>query len=224
MFGLLIAIPYLIIALVHIYGERNTNLKIKYLTKPLLMPILILMYIFTVNLTGINWLIVFALLFGMLGDIFLMLKNVEKWFIFGMGCFLLNHILYIISFLISINNIGGFLPFGFFLFIPVAIMIFYLIPAFFPKLDQKLKIPVIVYMIAIITMHVSATLTLGSFQSFEGLSFVLVYIGSLSFIISDGLIVVDKFDREIDHANEIIMATYLLAQFFIVLGMILMSY
>ena len=85
---------FFIIAIVEVFGEYKDNKKIEYCTKPLLMPLLILFYIFGVieatSITRVDWLIVVALLGGCAGDILLMLKNQEKWFLFGMGAFLIN--------------------------------------------------------------------------------------------------------------------------------------
>ena len=93
---------FFILSIIEIFGEFKDNNKIIYAFKPLLMPMLILFYIFgVIEATGaiftINWLIIVALLGGMLGDIFLMLKNEEKWFLFGMIAFLINQIFYILA-------------------------------------------------------------------------------------------------------------------------------
>ncbi|MFX1592584.1 MAG: lysoplasmalogenase family protein, partial [Promethearchaeota archaeon] len=84
---------FFIIAIIEGFGEHKDNKKIIYITKPLLMPLLILFYIFgvfeaTAAITRIDWFIVVALIGGCAGDIFLMLKDQDKWFIFGMGAFL----------------------------------------------------------------------------------------------------------------------------------------
>ena len=84
---------FFIFAIIEILGEYKDNKKIEYFTKPLLMPLLILFYIFGVieatSLDNVNWLIVVALIGGCAGDIFLMLENEEKWFLFGMVAFVI---------------------------------------------------------------------------------------------------------------------------------------
>ena len=67
-------------------------------------------------------------------------------------------------------------------------------------------------------MHFAAILKLAEFQ---GLSFTLVYIGSISFIFSDAILAVDKWDKEMPNGSSINMTTYILAQFFITLGVLL---
>ena len=98
---------FFIVAIIEIFGEFKENTKIIYITKPILMPLLILFYIFGVieatSIARVDWLIVVALIGGMGGDIFLMLKDEDKWFLPGMGSFLINQIFYIISFFLSHN-------------------------------------------------------------------------------------------------------------------------
>ena len=87
---------FFIDAIVAGYGEFKENTKITYVSKPLLMPMLILFYIFgvieTTSLARVDWFIVVALIGGMGGDIFLMLKDEDKWFLPGMSAFLINNL------------------------------------------------------------------------------------------------------------------------------------
>ncbi|HLO82440.1 MAG TPA: lysoplasmalogenase family protein, partial [Chitinophagaceae bacterium] len=70
-------------------------------SKPLLMPVLIWAYIGEQdNKTMFSRLIIAALFFSWLGDIFLMFDHIDSlYFILGLSCFLTTHILYIIYFL-----------------------------------------------------------------------------------------------------------------------------
>ncbi|MFX1325545.1 MAG: lysoplasmalogenase [Promethearchaeota archaeon] len=211
---------FFVVAVIEVFSEYKDNKKLEYGTKPLLMPLLILFYIFGVlentSITNVDWLIMVALIGGWAGDIFLMLENEDKWFLFGMGAFFINQIFYIISFLLSITNIANFSTWGLFLLGPALLLLFFTVPRFIKK-TEGMKIPVIVYMAAILTMHISALLRLADFS---GLPFVLVYVGSISFIFSDAMIAVNKWTGEFPNARLIIMTTYLLAQFSIALGAI----
>ena len=211
---------FFIIVIVEVFSEYKDNKKLEYCTKPLLMPLLILFYIFGViegaSIARVDWLIVVALIGGCAGDIFLMLKNQEKWFLFGMGAFLVNQIFYIISFFLSITNITNFDTWGLFLLGPVILMLIFMIPRFINK-TEDMKIPVLVYLGAILLMHVVAILRLAEFQ---GLPFILVYVGSISYIFSDATIAVNKWDTEVTHGRLIIMTTYIMAQLFITLGVL----
>ena len=212
---------FFIFAIIEIFGEYKDNKKIEYFTKPLLMPLLILFYIFGVveatSITDVDWLIVVALIGGCAGDIFLMLENEEKWFLFGMVAFLINQIFYIISFFLSISDITNFIGWGYFLLGPAILILIFTVPRFIKK-TEDMKIPVLVYLGAILLMHIAAIFRLAEFQD---LPFVLVYVGSISFIFSDACIAVNKWAGEFTNARLIIMTTYILAQFYITLGLVL---
>jgi len=213
-------ILFFIVAIVEVFSEYKDNIKIEFCTKPLLMPLLILFYIFGIiegaSIAQVDWLIVVALIGGWAGDVLLMQKDQEKWFLFGMVAFLINQIFYIISFFLSISNITNFDSWGFYLLGPVLLVLIFMVPRFINKAGE-MKIPVLVYLVAILLMHFTAILRLAEFQ---GLPFILVYVGSISFIFSDATIAVNKWDKEIPQGRPIIMTTYLLAQFYITLGVL----
>ena len=212
---------FFIIAIVEVYSVYKDNKKIEYIAKPLLMPFLILFYVFGViegvSITRVDWLIVVALIGGCTGDIFLMLEDQEKWFLFGMGAFLINQIFYIISFFISITDYTAFNVWGLFLLGPTILILTFMLPRFINK-TEDMKIPVVVYMAAILLMHVAAILRLAEFQ---GLPFVLIYVGSISFIFSDAILALNKWGGEFTNARLINMTTYIMAQFYITLGALL---
>jgi uncharacterized membrane protein YhhN len=212
---------FFIFAGIEIFSEYKDIKKIEYITKPLLMPLLILFYIFgvveTTSINNVDWLIVVALLGGCAGDIFLMLENEEKWFLFGMAAFLINQLFFIISFFLSISDITNFTSWGFFLLGPAILILVFTVPRFIKK-TEDMKIPVLVYLGAILLMHIAAIFRLAEFP---GLPFVLVYVGSISFIFSDACIAVNKWAGEFTNARLIIMTTYILAQFYITIGLLL---
>jgi len=211
-------IIFFIVVIIELFAEYKDNKKLVTCTKPLAMPLLILFYIFGVVEGGsiglVDWLIVVALIGGCAGDIFLMLRNQEKWFLFGMVAFLLNQIFYIISFLLSITDYAAFNLWGLFLLGPVILVLLFTVPRFINK-TEDMKIPVIVYMGAILFMHIAALLRLAEF---DGLPFILIYLGSISFIFSDAILALNKWDPEVKQGRLINMSTYFIAQFYITLG------
>ncbi len=216
---------FFIVAVIEIFGEFKDNDKIIYITKPLLMPLLILFYIFGVieatSIARVDWLIIVALIGGMGGDVFLMLKDEDKWFLPGMGSFLINQIFYMISFFLSITDYTAFNVWGLFLIVPALLILIFTVPRFI-KNTGDMKIPVLIYMAAILLMHISAVLRFAD-SRLQGLPYVLIYIGSLSYTFSDASIAVDKWAGEFKNARLIILTTYIFAQFSIVLGSLLTS-
>ena len=181
----------------------------------------ILFYIFgvfeaTAAIVRVDWLIVVALIGGCAGDILLMLKDQEKWFLYGMGAFLINQVFYIISFFLSITDYTAFNLWGLFLLGPIILILVFMLPRFINKTGD-MKIPVMVYMVAIVLMHMAALIRLATVQ---GLPSILIFIGSISYLFSDATIGLNKWGGEVKNARLIIMTTYVMAQFFITLGVL----
>ena len=185
--------------------------------KPLILPILMVIVTFSENFPTKKILLT-ALLFSWIGDIILLFSDKgELYFIFGLVSFLVSHLVYIVLFnkqqTIRENDnkvqfwLGVFLILGYFTF-----MIFTL----FPKLGP-LKIPVLVYAIVITTML---------FFAFKGsLKWTIpankyIFIGAIVFVSSDSVLAFNKFYTPIEHASFYIMATYCLAQYLIVKGIL----
>lgn len=213
---------FLIDSIIHLVSVIKENRNIILITKPLLMPLLALYFTFgALSLNIFNWLIVAALIGGLAGDTFLMFTNNEKCFLLGMGSFLIGHVFYIISFLLSLGTSYIFNSLAFpFLIIPVIIILFKLLPKIKDGLGD-MRIPVYVYMVTILIMHVSAILRATSFPLYCP-CFLFVYIGSILFIFSDALIAYDNFNEsKIPKMRFYIMITYILAQFLIVQGVLL---
>ena len=208
-------ILFFVILGVLLFIEVKDNEKGRYLCMIVLMPIILLYYFSSVPLEQINWLIIIALLWGYAGDIFLMFDR-EDFFIFGLGSFLMGHIFYIIAFLLSILNIMAFPIWGLLLFIPEVILLFFALQKIKGKMDD-MTIPTLVYIAVIGTMGICTILRLAQF---DGLGFLFVYLGAMFFMLSDGLIAVNKFNEKIKHGEVIIKLTYGLAQFFIAQGII----
>ncbi|MFX0041963.1 MAG: lysoplasmalogenase [Candidatus Hodarchaeota archaeon] len=206
-----------IFAALELYGEYKDNYTLIIAFKPLVLPFIVLFYIFGAH-PNIDWLIVVALLCGWAGDILLMLKD-GKWFLYGMVAFLFNQIFFIISFFISISDISDFNIWGLFLLGPVILAMLFAVPKFINKTGD-LKIPVLVYIVAILLMHIAAVLRLAEFT---GLEFIFIYVGSIFFIVSDIFLALNKWDKAAKQKRIINMITYFLAQFYIALGAVFTS-
>ncbi|MBP8155775.1 MAG: lysoplasmalogenase [Leadbetterella sp.] len=199
---MILRIAFFIVLIVEIYfstTQQNTLVKF---TKPLLMPLLMLLA-FQLNIKERNLYI--ALFFSLLGDVFLMFGG-ELYFMLGLVSFLLAHVFYILLFKSQFKfNLLRALPFAaatlsYFMFIK-------------EEIDQNLLIPVSVYCIVITLMGIFAAGRKTNYFSFN-----LVLIGSILFIISDSLIAFNKFYSPLPASSFWVMSTYGLAQFLIVLG------
>ena len=177
--------------------------ELRFFTKPLLLPILILVYVTRLKSEKIQLdkLFLVGLVLSFFGDLFLLFK----WgFLPGLGSFLLAHLFYIISFKkkqqTRISEIWPVI-----LSLYASILLFFL----FPYL-KEMKIPVIIYAVVIATMMYNAIKT----QNRN------LIIGALLFLISDTLLSVYLFLQPLMILNLLVMITYVLAQWFLVRGML----
>lgn len=187
----------------------------RYLTKPLLMPLLLIFYL--LNTRQINLFIVLALVFSFLGDVFLLITNKKNFFILGLLSFLMCHIFYTITFLQSVNYMKG-IPSNVYLFLIPYLICGTFVYADLSKYLKSMKIPVIIYMGVILIMSFTA---LARYYYVSPISFVLPFIGSILFVVSDTLIAYRNFKQKVTSDNILIMLSYILAQLLIIVGIIL---
>ncbi|MCE7742127.1 MAG: lysoplasmalogenase [Candidatus Heimdallarchaeota archaeon] len=201
-----------------LYDRGFENVKIiRYLTKPFLIPLLLSFYILTTTL--LNWWIVIALVGGFLGDVFLMVpdpKEKKLWLRFGLISFLLGHIFYVVAFILIANDFSHYQWWSVFLIIPFVIGAIIVHPRL-TKHTGDMTMAVTAYIIIIALMGISTTFLLG-FGTTTG--FVLLYVGSWFFVISDIINGIGKFVIQFKYERVITMFTYILGQLLLVLGII----
>ncbi len=91
--------------LIHLYGQYTSikgkeklGLLIEYITKPLLLPLMIIFYL--TYLPAVNWWYIAGMIGGFLGDVFLMLPDPsgkKTSFKIGLIAFLLGHVFYVVA-------------------------------------------------------------------------------------------------------------------------------
>lgn len=215
-FNLWIAL-YVFVALLELVGEAFSFKSLIFATKPLLIPILIVFLHQktkkdTSSLTGLY----IALLFSAIGDDLLLFTSInDNFFLFGLLSFLVTQVFYCFIFYKMISwkmNKGIFLmvvfSYSFYLWVLLSLV--------YPSLGN-LKVPVLIYAFVITTMGVLGTISAIQYKN----KFILF--GAFLFIVSDSFIALNKFYFNLSYAEllqVIIMSTYVLAQSFLVLGII----
>ncbi|WP_420603693.1 lysoplasmalogenase [Flagellimonas sp.] len=166
--------------------------------KPL-TTILILSLLFFVQsgtLSKYRSLIIVALVFCLLGDIFL-LK--DSYFVFGLGSFLIGHLLFASAFI----KLEGFHFHWVSLLIFLAIgggILFWLRPDL-----GDFELPVTIYVIVIIFM---AWQGLGLFLRQKQRAYLLIALAVLLFMFSDTMIAINKFKSPFNLSGLVILSTY----------------
>ncbi|MBI9102634.1 MAG: lysoplasmalogenase [Spirochaetales bacterium] len=217
---LLFGILYLVFSVITII-TAGTGAKIRNIAKPLTMPLLGVFYYLGAARLGIllSPLVLGALGFSTLGDLFLLRQNRKRFFLAGLFSFLIGHLAYFVYFTGSIRD---------FSLVPSWIwftLVFYIIGALFIlKLvagrSRVMKVPVLLYVIIICGMNFS---TLARCGNYMGAGFILPFSGSLLYMISDALLGVRNFKKRIPQISRVISVTYHIAQFLLIYG-ILRSY
>lgn len=188
---------------------------LRFFTKPLILISLIIFY-YRSSSEVTKWLrsfTILALIFSLIGDVFLMFTHIHPNFFFsGLLAFLIAHIMYILVFRKQKHNDKPSIGFLIAL-VAYGALIFYLLQ---DGLNDMI-IPVTIYMLVILTMAFSASRRKGEVSV---ISSSLVLIGAVLFIISDSLIAINKFYQAVPLADILIMSTYALAQYLIILGLL----
>ncbi|TRX36026.1 lysoplasmalogenase [Flavobacterium sp. ZT3R18] len=185
--------------------------------KPLLLPIL-LVAVAVAESFPTKKILLMALTFSWIGDIILLFTDKgELYFIFGLVAFLLSHVVYIVLFSKQQNTRTNDKKEVFWLgSLAILTYFFIMINTLFPKLGA-LKIPVLVYALVITTMLFFAFK--GSLKwSIPANNYILI--GAIVFVSSDSILAFNKFYAPITHASFFIMATYCMAQYLIVKGIL----
>ena len=209
---------FLFAALADISMIINSETSYRYFTKPLIMIALLMYFLQSTRLIKGSLLrtaVSAALFCSFLGDVLLLNNNL---FLFGLGAFFMTHVGYIIAFKLTQNHSFNLLEVNFIkmfiynlpLYI-VAALIYFLIHS---QLNE-LKIPVIIYIMAIVMM---VTMARERYGRTNKTSFWQLFIGAILFFTSDSLLALDRFFYPIVDGDLLIMATYILGQLLIVMG------
>lgn len=204
---------FCIIFVVHIIFIKVEYKKGCYYTKPLLMPLLGIYYI--LSAAQINKFIVIALVFGFMGDVFLMWTQRKNNFILGLTSFLLGHLCYVLLFLHGISFIND-VPSWFYLIMIIYVSVGISVMKKLRVYLGKMKVPTYIYMVIILLMSFSSLARIWVVDM--GIAFLLPFIGSLLFLCSDAMLGFYTFKSKFKNGEIYIMITYVLAQVLIVGG------
>ncbi len=188
-----------------ILAEETNRRNLVFVFKPL-TTVFILLLAVALGWNHANTYVVgiwFGLVFSLAGDIFLMLLGDQ--FIQGLVSFLIAHLFYIFAF----SRSGSF-----HLSLVLVVLLLYGILIFLflsPRLG-KMKIPVAVYMVVILTMAWQAW---ARFDVLKTPAATEAFAGALFFVASDSLLAINRFRQKLPVARLWILGTYFVAQWLI---------
>ena len=155
-----------------------------------------------------------GLLFSLAGDVFLMLPGDR--FLAGLGAFLVAHLFYLAAFYGRSNARVRLTSVGLFAVFDVVNL-----AGLLPLLDNALRVPVLLYVLALLLMAGFALARARSLHAREGMASAtatsarLAAIGALFFVISDTLLAWNRFGGGIHLAPLWVLGTYFVAQWYI---------
>lgn len=145
-----------------------------------------------------------SLVFCAAADIALELAD-GKYFVAGLGLFLIAHIFFIITFSRDFKFQKAKIPVIILLVVYSLMMAFVMTPSL-----KEMAIPVYVYMTALTLV--------GIFAALRAVKNDFTLYGAIAFIVSDSVLAINKFMMPLPAADYIIMITYYLSLFLIVFG------
>lgn len=165
--------------------------------------------------------LVLAVIFSLIGDVLLLPDLAQDYFVLGLLSFLCAHICYIVLFL-KVPHRPLEVPFirrnPWMIFLAILFGIW-----MFTKTKTgagPIAWAVLIYILVILTMALSAFNREGRVSR---VSFLLVSLGAVLFMISDSVLAWNKFYHPIEYAPWYILSSYALAQLFIVRGILRQS-
>ena len=205
---------------VHLYGSWLRKEKVRVVTKPMLLIFIVLYYL--TSGVSIIPLLIAALVASWLGDVLLM-PHGNAWFTAGGIAFMLAHFLFIAVYVPQVN----FSEVNWFIAVPAAVA-YYSVSAVIihllrPTTPKKMQIPMYVYLLANSTMNVFALMQLISNPCAGS---AVAYIGAVLFFISDCTLFLVRYYKKPDiifKRHFTVMFTYILGEFMITQGMIMLS-
>ena len=227
-------------ALVEFYAEFVVNIPLITITKPFLLPSLMLYFVLSLNgkWSLVSKLVLCALFFSWIGDVSLMLTPESEtdfsaigipkskyFFLLGLSAFLINHLFLISAYRKSWNGSSEtffqtkkiyFIPFIVFWLIMIAVIV---LPLYVNTEKSAASVPVILYAAVISSM---AAFALNRYGFISNKSFWLVFIGALLFVFSDVMIALNflAFPGILPKPGFVIITTYFVAEFLITQGML----
>ena len=211
-----ILVTYLLIVTIHLYCCFHHHEDIRKLTKCFLMPFLAMTYYLGCPKEKFSKVILFAILFGYLGDILLLIEGL---FLLGVVSFLVGHLLYIVTFFAE-TGLKNYRK-NLLVLLLVCVVYFYIeteVLGYFRPALVKFGLwgPLFVYTSILSALNISSALYAYCYRNIYS---ILAYIGSIIFYVSDCILAKQLFFEYNKYYQISIMFTYILGQSLISLGM-----
>ena len=208
---------FLISGIIHLYASYTRNVRLRAITKPFIVSSLLIYYVCKAN--PVTFTMCLALFFSWLGDV-LLIPNKLKIFISGAISFMISHIFFVLSFTPYINL--SVIPIWLIIVIPMIYIFAALVIVHYmvPYIHKPLHIPMTGYLIINALNNCAAFYML---MSKPCIATAVVFFGTTFFFISDSILYHVRFKTTTRWKSHFpVMLTYILAEFFITQGMLML--
>lgn len=216
-----ILLAFAIAATANIFAEIIKSQQLVFISKPLLMlSLAAYFWLNTPKSKFRNWMVT-GIIFALFGDTFLMLNGrhgaeSSPLFLYGLASFLLTHVCYSIAFIGYHSSKRGLLQWKPVLLLPFLLYFVLFWSWIYEFIPTELMMPVTIYSSVIVFMAMAAV---NLSNKIPRITTYLILVGVFLFIFSDTCIAINKFTAiQLPQAGVLIMLTYILGQFAIVIG------
>ena len=201
---------------IHLYASLKQDKPLRNRTKPFILLGLLGFYLGAAEPIVLT--VVFALVFSWIGDVLLIPKG-TKWFTAGGIAFMVSHVFFIVSYAKETDfaKIPAALP----VLLPLAFaaVSLFLFSKLRPHLPKTLFYPMLLYLLLNGAMNCFAW-----FRAYTvgGAAGIITAVGALLFFISDSSLFFVRFNKDSRlKTHFVVMLTYSLGEFLIILGLIM---
>ena len=218
MAGLLLV---LLVAVLDWVAVARSWRRLELLAKPLTLAVLFVVLALVGRFHSLP-LIFFGLglLFSLAGDILLLFS--ERWFVAGLGAFLLAHLCYITGFNLPPPNVSPLWSLGVAVVLAVSMarLLRRIVAGLRARNQTKLVIPVTAYSLVLTLMLLVALLTMLRLD-WNAAAALLAALGAFLFFLSDILLAWDRFVTPVRNGRLFNMILYHLGQLMLITGVLL---
>ncbi len=206
---------FLLSTVIHLYASLKKNTRLRNITKPFILLALLGFYVLTTDALSIA--VIFALIFSWIGDVLLIPPGV-KWFTAGGISFMISHAFFVAGYWRDVV----FAAIPIWLIVVLAVFFGVMVVIIFSKLKPYLLKPLLPPM----ALYLLINGTMNCFAIFRCVSnpcaaTVTTLIGAALFFISDTSLFFVRFKKDGRlKTHFIVMLTYSVGEFLIVLGLI----
>lgn len=209
---------FMAVSAIHLYASYIANKKLRAQTKPFILLFLLGWYCCSADAPSA--VVILALVFSWLGDV-LLIPDGKAWFTAGGISFMVSHAFFVAAY--SKNIVFPAVP----VWVIILAALVYFTLSFFvfkglkPYLPKSLFYPMFFYLMINGTMNCFALFQLISKPC---LAPAITFFGATQFFVSDSTLFYVRFKKDGKlKTHFVVMLTYILAEFLIVLGLLLMK-